>query len=239
VLRTLTILALLALILAACGGPARVRLGAASSLSEVLPAALGDAEIEVIYGGSGELAAQLRHGAPFDALLLADPAPLARAASLGLVTPPKGAFANTLVLASRAPPSDEGPATPTELIRHAGCLAIGAPGVPAGDYGRRWLATLDLDLPDLRLIELPHVRAVVAAVESGACPLGMVYATDLRGRSLHTASTWAPRGEVGPVYAWAVAPGSPRAAAASAILEAALAKSDLFEAHGFHGITIR
>jgi len=222
-------LALVALCsLSACADPPSVRIGAAASLSEVFPAALGDAEVEVVYGGSGELAAQVRHGAPFDALLLADPAPLARTAAAGLTTAPTAAFGNLLVLASRTP---DGATDPAAALRRAGCLALGAPGVPAGDYARRWIA--DLDLREVRLVELPHVRAVAAAVETGACPLGMVYATDLRGRDLHALARWEPAHEVGPVYAWALVTESPRAEAAQALIEAALTRRDVFAAHGF------
>ena len=227
----LAILALTSLV--ACGDRASVRLGAAASLSAVLPAALGDADVEVVYGGSGELAAQLRHGAPFDALLLASPAPLARTAGAGLTTAPTAAIGNLLVLASRTP---DGPTDPASALRRAGCLALGAPGVPAGDYARRWLADLDHDA--VRLVELPHVRAVAAAVETGACPLGMVYATDLRGRDLHAIARWEPDDEVGPVYAWALVKASPRAEAAKALLEAALDRRDVFAAHGFRRVTV-
>ncbi len=229
----LTLVAIALLSLVACAEQAPVRIGAAASLSEVLPIALGDAEVEVVYGGSGELAAQLRHGAPFDALLLADPAPLARTAQAGLTTPPVATFGNHLVLVGRPAGTDQDAAA---ALQQAGCLALGAPGVPAGDYARRWLADLDLDPGALRLIELPHVRAVAAAVETGACPLGMVYATDLPGRDLRPIAHWEPPGGVGPVYAWAVVPRSPRADAARAVLEAALARHDVFTQHGFGAV---
>ena len=97
----LTPLVLLFVGLIGCGSDAPLRLGAAASLSDVLPELLGSAEVEVVYGGSGALAAQLRHGAPFDALLLADPAALAQTARAGLTDPPIGAFANRLVMVSR------------------------------------------------------------------------------------------------------------------------------------------
>ncbi len=230
---TLLVIALLSLV--ACAEHAPVRIGAAASLSEVLPVALGDTEVEVVYGGSGELAAQLRHGAPFDALLLADPAPLTRTAEASLTSPPTAAFGNTLVLASRGPTEAS---DPSDLLSQAGCLALGAPGVPAGDHARRWLGELALTASDLRMVELPHVRAVVAAVETGACPLGMVYATDLRGRDLHALARWEPVDGVRPVYAWSVVTTSPRAEAARTVLDGALRRHDVFTAHGFRRLVV-
>ena len=105
--------------------------------------------------------------------------------------------------------------------------------MPAGDYARRWLRDLAGGAHVVRQIELPHVRAVLAAVQTGACPLGVVYATDTRDRELHTVGQWAPTGEVGPLYAWAAVTESPRAEAAREVLRAAVARHDVFRAHGF------
>ena len=69
---------LLTLLILGCSasGP-DIRIGAAASLSDVLPTLLEAAEVELgleieaVYASSGELAAQLRHGAKLDALFLA------------------------------------------------------------------------------------------------------------------------------------------------------------------------
>jgi hypothetical protein len=64
----------------------------------------------------------------------------------------------------------------------------------------------------------------------------MVYTTDLPGRDLHPIDHWEPQDGVGPVYAWAVVPKSPRAKAARAALEEALGRHDVFTQHGFGAV---
>jgi molybdate transport system substrate-binding protein len=59
-------------------------------------------------------------------------------------------------------------------------LAIGDPGhVPAGIYARQALETAGIwdDLQE-NLIQAFDVRAALAYVENGACPLGIVYRSD-------------------------------------------------------------
>ena len=76
---------------------------------------------------------------------------------------------NTLVLIG---PSDPLAATLSDSIAEAERVCIGTLGVPAGDYARIWLDEEGLTLDTL--VEFGHVRAVLAAVESGSCDLGFV-----------------------------------------------------------------
>ena len=70
---------------------ATLRIAAASSLGDVLPPMLGafnteyPTNYEVSYGGSGDLAAQIRHGAPFDLVFFASFDAVVRLAADGLL----------------------------------------------------------------------------------------------------------------------------------------------------------
>ena len=187
-----------------------LRIAAAASLGDVLPTLLEQwsaqtqVSFEVTFAGSGELAAQTRHGAPFDLLFLASQAPLRDLHELGLL--------QSRVLA--------GPSNRLVWLRHSGesvhqRVAIGSPGVPAGDAARAWLeaqptrfsdsTVAAVTQSDLSLIEFPHVRSVLAAVESGACSYGFVYATDVQSTSSNTRVLFSddrPKGRV--VYGFAV-----------------------------------
>jgi len=177
--------------LAACGGEADLRLAAAASLSEVLPPLLAEfeqergVEVEVVFGGSGALVAQFRHGAPFDALLLAGMGPAAQAqvgaGALEVLEP--DVLGNFVVLVAKPgwpPAQDPGRSTLRGQWRAlAGKrVAIGGDGVPAGAYARAWMGRARLDADAVELVPMEHVRAVLAAVESGACAAGFVYFSD-------------------------------------------------------------
>jgi ABC-type molybdate transport system substrate-binding protein len=161
--------------------------------------------VEVIYGGSGELAAQLRHGAELDALFLASEHPIVDLQRVGLLGEIEGPMIrNSLVLTG----SSDRPAAPmSDQISEAERVCIGTLGVPAGDYARIWLEEEGQSIDSL--VEFGHVRAVLAAVESGSCELGFVYATDLReDSSLEVLARW----EGSPRYAFALASGAPEVA---------------------------
>lgn len=181
--------------LGACGGEADLRLAAASSLSQVLPPLLAEFErdqgvqVEVVFGGSGELVAQLRHGAPFDALFLAGLTPAAEAEVEGgrLEVGDAALLGNFVVLAAGAGVLAPGGSPAREIREWWGDLAgsrvaIGGEGVPAGAYARDWMAREGLEAERVGLVPLEHVRAVLAAIESGACAAGFVYFSDAFGR---------------------------------------------------------
>jgi len=241
----------LLLLAAACGNaPPPVRLAAASSLSEVLPPLLarfeerGGVRVQAVFGGSGELAAQLAHGAPLDAVFLAGEEPMDRLERDGLLRPGTRVdlLRNRLVLAGNpenAPPP--GPDLARLWPAIAGRrVAIGAEGVPAGDYARGWLISGGLDprpsanAPGApRLVPFGGVRAVLAAVESGSCAAGFVYESDLRESGLRVLLR-APEQATGPIrYPAAVTRASVRPRDAGALLAFLGASGAAFRAAGF------
>jgi molybdate transport system substrate-binding protein len=148
---------------------------------------LGSASARFNFGGSDELAAQIRQGAPADVYAAANtslPRGLFRA---GLVERPVVFARNRLVIAV---PAGRGPVrTLADLARPGVKLALGAASVPVGSYARRVLARLGAAkrrriLANVRSNE-PDVAGVVGKLLQGAAEAGFVYATDVlaaRGR---------------------------------------------------------
>ncbi len=197
--RPLLALSLAGLLAAACSAEgADLRVAAASSLGEVLPplAAAFETEtgatVQLVFGGSGELAVQARKGAPYDALLLAGMGGPARqlVAEGGWELAEEAVLGNLLVLAV-----DGGRELDPDLRPRAGAdgsslaaawpalqgrrVALGGAGVPAGDYARAWMAREGVDPDAVRLVPFEHVRAARTALTSGACEAAFLYRSDL------------------------------------------------------------
>jgi molybdate transport system substrate-binding protein len=178
-----------------CGGEADARdpltVSAAASLSEAFAAyAEGtDAKERLTFGGSDELAAQIRTGAPVDVFASAGPAVTDALRAEGLIEPPVLLARNEVVLAVRKdsalldPPVSLG----EDATRLAGvedvAVVIGAEGVPVGDYTRRVLGGLPARqhqaiLGKVRSEEF-DVKGIVAKLLAGAADAGFVYRTDV------------------------------------------------------------
>ncbi len=178
----LVVLALVAL--AGCGdddsgdGGANptLKVFAASSLKEAFTA-YGGAKFS--FAGSDELAAQIREGIAPDVFASANtkyPDQLFRA---GLVEKPVDFTANRLVLAS---PADGDVRSLADAGRAGVKVAIGAKGVPVGDYTRDVLGQLGPEgaaiLRNVRSEE-PDVKGIVAKLTQSAADAGFVYITDV------------------------------------------------------------
>jgi molybdate transport system substrate-binding protein len=138
--------------------------------------------VRVIYsfGGSNALARQIQAGAPADVFVSANLERMDELERAGLVRPADrvSLLSNRLAIVV-ASSSELVVQLPRDLAR-ARRLALGDPeAVPAGVYARRWLDGLGLwvRLSD-RVVPTLDVRAALAAVESGAAEVGIVYRTD-------------------------------------------------------------
>jgi molybdate transport system substrate-binding protein len=135
------------------------------------------------FGGSDELAAQIRQGVRPDVFASANtklPDALFRE---GLVERPSVFATNRLVLA--VPASGGRVRSLADLYGGAAVtIAIGAPGVPIGDYTRKVLARLPAARRSaiLRRVrsEEPDVGGIVGKLAQGAVDAGFVYVTDVR-----------------------------------------------------------
>jgi molybdate transport system substrate-binding protein len=177
-----------------CGGDGderpELRVSAAASLERAFTA-FGDeyraARTSFSFAGSDELAAQIRQGGRPDVLASANtrlPVTLHRE---GLVERPVVFAANRLVLAV---PAGGSPVSSLAAAGRPGVkIAVGAPGVPIGDYTREVLERLGpararAVLSNVRSEE-PDVASIAARLAQGAADAGFVYATDViasRGR---------------------------------------------------------
>ncbi len=155
-----------------------ITVGAAISLKESMNAIGADYEkahgkrVELVFGASGDLAAQMRRGAPFELLCTAGEEP-------GLGESRCTVARNTLVLVHKkggAPASWESLAATPPSFR----LAIGlTPQVPAGVYAEQALRSLGAwDALEGKIVRGTNVRHVLDLVARGEADAGVVYATD-------------------------------------------------------------
>jgi molybdate transport system substrate-binding protein len=187
-------LLLLALLLASLGSAPRVALAAdevvvfaAASLTDAVTEIARDfgnrsgARVVMSFGGSNDLARQIRAGAPADVFVSASAARMDEVVRAGLVRPEDRVdlLSNRLVVVVPARSGLKLEA-PQDLLRTRR-LALGDPeAVPAGIYAREWLERMGLwaRLRE-RVVPALDVRAALVAVESGAVDAGVVYRTDV------------------------------------------------------------
>ena len=168
--------------LAGCGGggddEGSVVVYAASSLSLVADAI--DPDAEVVFGGSNDLAAQIRDGANADLFLSASPGPVGELREEGLVAEPVAFASNRLVLVVATEVEAGRIEDLADLAEGTVTLVLGAEGVPIGDYAREVLAEAGLtDRVDVVSLE-EDVKGVLGKVALGEADAGIVYATDVR-----------------------------------------------------------
>ena len=187
-MRAAATLAATALVLVAgCSGNGRgrLRVDAASSLTEVFrqldPRAVFD------FAGSDELAFQIEQGKKTDVYASASRKYPDRLYDEGLLEKPRVFATNSLVLI--VPRRNPGRVTGLgSLMRPSVKLVRGAKGVPVGDYARKILARFCRTIfqpggscPRARIVsEELDVKGVVAKVALGEADAGFVYATDVK-----------------------------------------------------------
>jgi len=179
---------------AASTGGAAQRPAASDEVSVFAAASLADALIELgrawqqrsghaavfNFAGSSDLARQIRAGAPADVFFSADELQMDALERDGLVrrADRHDLLSNVLVVIVPSG-STLRVASPSDLAG-LGRIAIADPeAVPAGVYARTWLERLGLwSAVAPRVVPTLHVRAALAAVESGNAEAGIVYRTD-------------------------------------------------------------
>lgn len=177
--------ALLVLLLAGCGGAdeARLVVSAGSSMSQPLTACSRDfdgADVRLSFGGSDELAAQIRQGVKPDVYAAANTSLPAELHDERLLGQPVEFATNELVVAV---PAGSDVRELADLRREGMKLAIGSESVPIGAYTRELLGRLpggegELILDNVRSNE-PDVKGIVGKLTQGAADTGFVYVTDV------------------------------------------------------------
>jgi molybdate transport system substrate-binding protein len=168
----------------------QVRVFAAASLTNAMNdvsarwEADGHAKPSLAFGGSSMLAKQIEAGAPADLFASADLSWMDYLDQKGLIDRSSrvNLLGNELVLIA-----PRGRSFPVEMKQgfdiagaFSGKLCTGEPGVvPVGIYARQALESLKWWTSlESRIVGTEDVRAAMAFVERGECPVGVVYATD-------------------------------------------------------------
>lgn len=189
----------LALLLAACDGASVARTGArsvhvyaASSLREATEELAREFEqehpgLELVlnFAASNVLAQQAVAARQADVFLSADTLQLDAVAQAGLVAAraPRPWLSNQLVVIVPSSARELELSGASELAdERFRRISLGNPAaVPVGRYARAWLEQAGAwSAVEARIVPGTDVRATLAAVESGACEAGVVYATDAR-----------------------------------------------------------
>jgi molybdate transport system substrate-binding protein len=188
--KRVAILALVAAI-AGCGGSASSKndhpqliVSAASSLRDAFAdyaAGFKDATVRLSFGGSDELAAQIRAGGKPDVFAAANTKIPNALFSERKVEKPVVFTANKLVLA--VPKGDRRVKSLDDLVKPGIRVAIGAASVPIGTYTRKVLGGLP-SIERNRILanvksEEPDVAGIVGKLTQKAVDAGLVYTTDV------------------------------------------------------------
>lgn len=161
---------------------------ALTELGAAFEAETGSA-VRFAFGSSGDLARQIRAGAPADVFVSADSLRMDELERAGLVRPAdrRNLLSNQLVIV--VPAGGRRPVgAPADLAR-LGRIAIADPdAVPAGFYAREWLRALGLWAEvEPKVVPALDARAALAAAESGDVEAAIVYRTDARAADARAA----------------------------------------------------
>jgi molybdate transport system substrate-binding protein len=162
----------------------RLTVSAAASLTGALTECSREfdgADVRLSFGGSDELAAQIRQGVEPDVYAAANTRLPEELASEGLLEAPVEFATNELVIAL---PGDERRIERVDDLADPGVrLVVGAETVPVGAYTREVLGRLPAGVRERILAnvrsEEPDVRGVVGKLTQGAADAGFVYLTDI------------------------------------------------------------
>jgi len=166
---------------AASAGPAMTEIASVYSQSTGI-------DVRIATSSSGTLARQIQKGAPADIYLSAAKDWVNQLVNEGYLDShfTRPLLRNHLVVISSITETNQSHldlSAPIDLQERLGSgrLAIGDPNhVPAGQYAKQSIEALGLwPVVRERLATQTNVRAVLALVERGEAPLGIVYATDV------------------------------------------------------------
>ena len=161
---------------------------AAASLTDVMDTlvqqfeeAYPSVDVVVSLGASSVLARQIQQGAPADVFFSASPVWTEYLAEENLLrAPARPVIGNRLVVIG--PPSALLLSSLDDLLAFTDIAVADPESVPGGQYAREGFERAGLwDAIAPRTIPTRDVRAAVAAVQTGAAEVAVVYASDVRG----------------------------------------------------------
>jgi molybdate transport system substrate-binding protein len=166
---------------------------ALDELLQALRAAQPDLRIEVIYGSSGKIATQIRHGAPFDVFLSADVAYARDLHTLGLAAGPPRLYAVGRLATWSLQPA-LGRLALDDLVRHPDVRKLAIANPEHAPYGQRAVEALrargvyDEARPKLVLGE--NVAQAAQFVDTGAAQAGIVAYSLVLAPALASKGAW-------------------------------------------------
>jgi len=164
-------------------------------------------KIDFNFGGSNDLARQIKAGAPADVFFSADVAQMDALVDAGLVSAGerRNVLSNTLVVIV---PKDSAANVrgPADLAKFEHIAVANPDAVPVGVYTRKYLEGLGLwDGVKPRIVPTLDVRATLALVADQHAEVGVVYRTDAAISPEVKIAFEVPR-EQGPAIAYPLAP---------------------------------
>jgi molybdate transport system substrate-binding protein len=187
------LLAVVALALpSAVGAGDSITVFAAASLMQVFPRI--DPAPRYSFGGSDQLALQIRQGAPADVYAAASPKYAQLLYQDGIVQRPVTFARNRLIVI--VPRSNPASISSVYDLRRSGVkVVIGDRSVPIGVYTRRALDTLGITDDVMRNVvsQETDVKGIVSKVALGEADAGFVYTTDARPVASQTMRIQLPR----------------------------------------------
>lgn len=164
-----------------------VTVSAASSLTDAFTELADDLmaedpslRIRLNFGSSGELAAQIRDGAPADVAAFANEEAMVDLTGEGLTDAPTVFATNRLAMVTK-PGNALGVDTLEDLSRvtaEGGTVALCATAAPCGKFADEVLQRAGVSLPPERVTRATNARSTLTAVSEGDADVAIVYVTD-------------------------------------------------------------
>lgn len=203
----------LALVVPAPAWTEEIVVFAAASLTDVLRevgsgyATISGDSVTFNFGGSNELARQIRAGAPADVFFSADLPQMESLEQAGLVRRTERLDVLSNVLAVIVPRDSKLTLRESRDLLGVRHLALASPeAVPVGVYAKRYFESIGLwDALAGKVVPTLDVRASLAAVEAEHADAGVVYRTDAAISKRVRIAFEVPR-EQGPPIVYALAP---------------------------------
>jgi molybdate transport system substrate-binding protein len=199
----------------------------------------GSDTVRISFASSSTLARQISKGAPADIFISANQKwmnHLSQRNSI-VLNSQRALLSNRLVMISPTGSAYLSKSSSINTILNEGRLAIGDPDhVPVGIYGMQALKSLKMwRVAKDRLARLTNARTVLAFVERGETPAGIVYHSDAHANKKIDVVFTFPSNSHDPISYWAARTRQENAPAAQRffIILFSPASKDVFKRHGF------